>query len=104
MKALFIGGTGTISTSVTELALKRGWDITLLNRGSRPVPEGMDTIVADIHDEEAVEKAIQVLLDEAGRQFDPKLVPIFVGLVQSGAIDLKAQTELSATPPTVTLS
>ena len=31
MKALFIGGTGTISASVTELALKRGWDITLLN-------------------------------------------------------------------------
>lgn len=57
MKALFIGGTGTISASVTELALKRGWDITLLNRGSRPVPDGMDSIVADIHDEEAVGKA-----------------------------------------------
>ena len=58
MRALFIGGTGTISTSLTKLALKRGWDITLLKRGSRPVPEGMGTIVSDIHDEEAGGKAI----------------------------------------------
>jgi len=32
MKALFIGGTGTISTDVVELAQQRGWEITLLNR------------------------------------------------------------------------
>lgn len=35
MKALFIGGTGTISTDVVELAQQRGWEITLLNRGSK---------------------------------------------------------------------
>ena len=28
MKALFIGGTGTISTDVVELAQQRGWEIT----------------------------------------------------------------------------
>jgi nucleoside-diphosphate-sugar epimerase len=49
---LFIGGTGNISTYVVELALERGYDVTLLNRGrrewvfSRPV----STIVADRHD------------------------------------------------------
>lgn len=64
MKALFIGGTGTISTSVTALAMKRGWDITLLNRGNHPVPEGMESIVADIHDEAAVAKALD------GKTFD----------------------------------
>ena len=42
-----------------------------------------------------VERAIQVLLEEAGRQFDPRLVPIFVELVQSGTIELKVQTEFS---------
>ena len=42
-----------------------------------------------------VERAIQVLLEEAGRQFDPKLVPIFVDLVQGGTIELKVQTEFS---------
>ena len=36
MKALFIGGTGTISTDVVELAQQRGvGEITLLNRGSK---------------------------------------------------------------------
>ena len=58
MKALFIGGTGTISTDVVALAQQRGWEITLLNRGSKKLPEGMRSIVADIHDEQAVAKAI----------------------------------------------
>ena len=58
MKALFIGGTGTISADVVELAQQRGWEITLLNRGSRKLPEGMRSIIADIHDEEAVAKAV----------------------------------------------
>ena len=58
MKALFIGGTGTISTDVVELAQQRGWEITLLNRGSKKLPEGVGSITADIHDEEAVAKAI----------------------------------------------
>ena len=58
MKALFIGGTGTISTDVVALAQQRGGEITLLNRGSKKLPEGMRSIVADIHDEQAVAKAI----------------------------------------------
>ena len=56
MKALFIGGTGTISTDVVALAQQRGWEITLLNRGSKKMPEGIHSIIADINDEEAVEK------------------------------------------------
>ena len=49
MKVLFIGGTGIISTHCVELALERGWDVTLLNRGlSRPAPAGCRQIVADI--------------------------------------------------------
>ncbi|MDR0494818.1 MAG: NAD-dependent epimerase/dehydratase family protein [Treponema sp.] len=35
MKALFIGGTGTISTAVSNLILEQGWELYLLNRGSR---------------------------------------------------------------------
>lgn len=58
MKALFIGGTGTISTDVVALAQQRGWEITLLNRGSKKVSEGTRSIIADINDEEAVAKAI----------------------------------------------
>ena len=59
MKALFIGGTGTISTSVVALAQEKGWEITLLNRGNKPVPEGTKSIVADIHDEASVVKAME---------------------------------------------
>ena len=56
MKALFIGGTGTISTEISKLCLKQGWELTLLNRGrsSSHVPEGAKVICADIHDEAAV--------------------------------------------------
>lgn len=35
MKVLFIGGTGNISTAVSELAIARGIDLYLLNRGTR---------------------------------------------------------------------
>ena len=58
MKALFIGGTGTISTDITALCLAKGWDITLLNRGTKPLPKGVRSIVADIHNEAAVASAI----------------------------------------------
>ena len=42
-KALFIGGTGTISTAITaQLAAEGEWELTLLNRGTRSaqVPAG----------------------------------------------------------------
>lgn len=71
MKALFIGGTGTISTDVVTLAQSRGWKITLLNRGTRKAPEGIRSIIADIHDEETVRKTI------AGESYD--VVAEFIG-------------------------
>ena len=54
MKALFIGGTGTISAAIVRrLVNELGWEVWLLNRGNRPgaVPEGAHTIIADIGDE-----------------------------------------------------
>ena len=57
MKALFIGGTGTISMAIVRrLAEKTGWEVWLLNRGSRAadVPAGVRTITADISDEQDV--------------------------------------------------
>jgi nucleoside-diphosphate-sugar epimerase len=60
MKVLFIGGTGNISTAVTELAAARGFDLTLLRRGQRAAdpPANVRTITADIHDEAAVTQAL----------------------------------------------
>ncbi|NLO85030.1 MAG: SDR family oxidoreductase [Clostridiales bacterium] len=61
MKALFIGGTGTISIAITQLCAARGWDVTLLNRGNNmsDVPQGAKVIKADINDETAVKEAIE---------------------------------------------
>ena len=57
MRALFIGGTGTISAAVTRrLVDELNWEVWLINRGNRleAVPAGAHTIVCDINDEEAV--------------------------------------------------
>ena len=54
MNALFIGGTGTISTAIVKrLVEELNWEVWLLNRGNRPqvIPEGAHSIVADINDE-----------------------------------------------------
>ena len=65
MKALIIGGTGTISTAVTARALETGFDVTILNRGNqKDVPEGVRQIHADVRDRAAMEKAL------AGQNFD----------------------------------
>ena len=60
MKALFIGGTGVISTSISRLLVQQGWDLTLLNRGNRAgdVP-GARQLVLDIQQENAVAQAIE---------------------------------------------
>ena len=50
MKILFIGGTGTISSACAQLAVQRGFELTLLNRGRQPACPGARQIVADISD------------------------------------------------------
>ncbi|MBQ8087674.1 MAG: NAD-dependent dehydratase, partial [Clostridia bacterium] len=54
MKALFIGGTGTISMAVVRrLAQEPRWEVWLLNRGNRKLdlPENVHQITVDINDE-----------------------------------------------------
>jgi nucleoside-diphosphate-sugar epimerase len=59
MKVLFIGGTGNISVSVSKLAVARGIELTLLNRGQQGVSiDGAETIVADISQPEQVRAAL----------------------------------------------
>ncbi len=57
MKVLFIGGTGVISTACVKLAIERGIDMSLLNRGqttSRPIPKEGHVLRGDIRDRESV--------------------------------------------------
>ena len=61
MKALFIGGTGTISAAIIKrLAEQTDCEVWLLNRGNRngAVPEGVHTIVADMDCEEEVQQKL----------------------------------------------
>jgi len=66
MKILFVGGTGIISSACAQLAIERGHELTLLNRGqsSRAIPEGARQIQADIRDLVGAKTAL------AGRHFD----------------------------------
>lgn len=62
MKALFIGGTGTISTAISKAFIEQGNELYLLNRGSRNsvLPEGAKSLVCDINDEA---KAAELIRD-----------------------------------------
>jgi nucleoside-diphosphate-sugar epimerase len=61
MKALLIGGTGTISTAVSKKLLDDGWELCLFNRGSKnkTLPEGARIIQGDINDEAAAAKLLE---------------------------------------------
>ncbi len=59
MKVLFIGGTGNISVAVSRLAVERGVDLYLLNRGRQPVTiAGATTLTADINQPDQVAAAL----------------------------------------------
>ena len=67
MKVLFIGGTGIISSACSELAVREGIDLYLLNRGQtidRPAPIGATVLFGDIRDRASAEAAL------AGHTFD----------------------------------
>lgn len=60
MKVLFIGGTGIISSACSELALLRGVELYLLNRGKsiRPSPPGARLLNGDIRNPNSVREAL----------------------------------------------
>ncbi|MDD6060580.1 MAG: SDR family oxidoreductase [Ruminococcus sp.] len=75
MRALLIGGTGTISSAITDALSRTDWEVWLLNRGksSAELPENINVIHADINNEEEAAKALD------GMTFDT--VCDFIGFV-----------------------
>jgi nucleoside-diphosphate-sugar epimerase len=68
MKVLFVGGTGLISSACSELAVRRGIDLYLLNRGLStkvPAPAGATLLQGDVYQDES---GIKELL--TGHSFD----------------------------------
>ena len=60
MKVGMVGGTGNISTSIVQLLLQHGHDVTCFNRGRRErVPEGARLIQGDRYDREAFVEMMQ---------------------------------------------
>ncbi|MBO7485137.1 MAG: NAD-dependent epimerase/dehydratase family protein [Spirochaetaceae bacterium] len=77
MKALFIGGTGTISMAISKLLLEKGWELYLINRGNRnndPRLKGAHFITVDINDEAAAAAKLE------GMTFD--VACDFIGFVR----------------------
>lgn len=64
MKVLLIGGTGVLSSAVVTEALRKGFDVTMINRGHRMIPPGVEHIKAGKDDKETIVRAL------AGRHFD----------------------------------
>jgi nucleoside-diphosphate-sugar epimerase len=62
MKVLFMGGTGIISSACAQLAIARGIDLYLLNRGQttkRPIPAGAHVLRGDIRDRDSARAALK---------------------------------------------
>jgi nucleoside-diphosphate-sugar epimerase len=67
MRVLFIGGSGIISSACSWLAVERGIDLVVLNRGAsrdRPLPPQATVLRADIRDQAAAREALD------GAEFD----------------------------------
>lgn len=56
IKILLIGGTGVLSSAVTEESLKRGYDVTMINRGSKPIPPSAHLFKSDNKDYRKIEQ------------------------------------------------
>ncbi len=88
MKVLFIGGTGVISEACSHMAVKKGFELYLLNRRLKdvPPPEGARQIKADIGDEETVSHLLQNMTFDTVVNwiaFEPKDIRRDVDLFQS---------------------
>ncbi len=71
-RALFIGGSGTISTAIVKrLAADPLWEVWVLNRGNRKdvLPKGVHQIIADIDNEEQVRQGLGELTFDSVCEF-----------------------------------
>ena len=61
LKVLFVGGSGVISSACSRLAVERGIELHVLNRGTtsiRPLPPEVRVLRADVRDPSSVREAL----------------------------------------------
>src|ERR1700678_374464 len=87
LRVLYIGGTGTISTSCVRLSLECGMRVYGLDRGNnsaaRYLPEGVTWLKADVTDEASTINALQ------GLEFD-----VVVNFLSYDASDAERSVEV----------
>ena len=63
MKVIFIGGSGTISSASTNLAIEKGIELFHLNRGKtssiRPVPAEVKQLISDVRNVDQTSKVLE---------------------------------------------
>src|SRR5688500_19155822 len=74
-----IGGSRYFGRRVVERLRDEGVDVTVVNRGSGPAPEGVRHVVADRDDEDGLRAAL------AGRSFDVVLDQVCYTPLQAAA-------------------
>lgn len=60
-KILVVGGSYFIGKKIVDVLLSNGYKVFTLNRGSKPVPEGVTNIVCDRNDTENMSKVLKGL-------------------------------------------
>ena len=65
MKILLIGGTGVLSSSITAESIKRGYDVTMINRGHRKLPDNIHLIKTDRTNFSYIKSQIEGILFDA---------------------------------------
>jgi nucleoside-diphosphate-sugar epimerase len=106
VRALFIGGTGIISSACTELAAARGIELYVLNRGRsfRSIPDDVTRLLGDIRNPESAQKAIGTLDFDAVVDwvaFTPKHIETDLGIFRGRTAQFIFISSASAyqTPP-----
>lgn len=69
MKILLIGGTGVISSAISERLIRLGHECWILNRGTRALPQGAHGIVGDIRDEAGLSRQLEHMSFDAVADF-----------------------------------
>ena len=59
MKVLLIGGTGVLSSAITKKIIDQGFEVTMINRGNRKIPKGVNIIKTDKNNFPYIEQCLQ---------------------------------------------
>lgn len=93
MNLLLLGGSGFVSGHLTRAALEAGHRVTVITRGKRPLPSGVESIVADRKDRGGFARALREYA-ESLRAGGTQLFDLAVDGIGFDADDARQDVEL----------